>query len=291
MRSPHNLDDRPSLGAGRKKGEIMHIMNPNEIKLHSDFLSIFEIKDQVLEKIEADMRTRSYHYDQSQPVILATWDGQNEPVCLVGHTRLTAAINVGIEEVPVFTHEFGTKQEAMAHAIHLQCNRRNLSDGELVKAFEILDHRNEPTRDPETGKFAAAQGCASGRSSEAVAKQLNTSPRKAEQMRTILDKGDSDVIEAVKSDQISLNKGYKETQKRRKEKKEKAETTKSKDKSLNKPKDMEKSGQQPEPRSVLLSADRFTALKELGGCSIEDHVARAIDRYLHMLGSEAEYDD
>jgi hypothetical protein len=278
---------RLALGAGRKKGEIMDSMNPNEIKLHSDFLSIFEIKDQVLEKIEADMRTRSYGFDPSQPVILGTWEGQKEAVCIDGHTRLTAAINVGIEEIPAFTHEFDTKQEALAHAIHLQCNRRNLSDGELMKALEILDRRNESTRDPETGKFTAAQSCASGRSSEVVAKELNTSPRKVEQIRTISDNGDPDVVDAVKTGKMSANKGYNETQKRRKEKKDKTEKKKVKDKSVPKKENTEQSKQQPETRGVSLSDAHYAALTELGG-SIEDHVASAIEQYLARMREEDE---
>jgi hypothetical protein len=281
------LHIRPAIGAGRKKGEIMETMNPKEIKLHSHFLSIFEIKSEVQEKIEANMRSSSYGFDPSQPIILGSWKGETEPVCIDGHTRLQAAINAGFDEVPVFTHEFDTKEEALAHAIHLQCNRRNLSDGELMKAFEILDRRNESTRDPQTGKFAAAQSCASGRSSEVVAKELNTSPRKVEQMRTISDNGDPDVIDAVKTDKISVNKGYKETQKRRKEKKEKSETKKAKDKSVTKKEAAKKSKQQSDVRSVLLSDDHFAAVKKLGG-SVEEHVALAIKEYLERKSGEME---
>lgn len=265
----------------------MDSMNPNGVKLHSDFLSIFEIKSQVLEKIEEDMRTRSYGFDPSQPVILGTWDGQKEPVCLDGHTRLQAAINAGFDQVPVFTHEFDTKEEALAHAIHLQCNRRNLSDGELMKALEILDRRNESTRDPQTGKFTAAQSCASGRSSEVVAKELNTSPRKVEQIRTISDNGDPEVVDAVKTGKMSANKGYNETQKRRKEKKVKSEKKKAKDKSVPKKENTEQSKQQPETRSVSLSDYHFAALTELDG-TIEEHVAVAIGQYLARMRKEVE---
>ncbi len=57
-------------------------------------------------------------------MILATWEGQKEPVCIDGHTRLQAAKNLGIEEVPVFVHEFDTEEEAVEKAIKLQRNRR-----------------------------------------------------------------------------------------------------------------------------------------------------------------------
>ena len=68
------------------------------------FSDLFPINADLFAKIEDDLREGTY--DFSQPVILATWDGQNEPVCIDGHTRLKAAINVGIEQLPIWTHEF-----------------------------------------------------------------------------------------------------------------------------------------------------------------------------------------
>jgi len=269
-------------------------MNPKEIKTHPFFKDLFPIKPELLNNIEKDMK--DCQYDESQPIILGTWEGQDEPVCIDGHTRLQAAKNAGITEVPVYEYDYTSEEAAIEHAIGLQCHRRNLTDGELLRLMQVTDKRNVSQREAN-GQFAAAPSCAPGKSSEATAELLGISARKVEQMRTILDHGDAEMVEAVKNNETSVNKGYKETQKRRKEKKEKAETKKSKDKSVTKPKDMEKSEQQPEPRSVLLSADRFSALKELGGCSIEEHVARAVDRYLHMIGSEpqelddGDYDD
>ncbi len=134
---------------------------------------------------------------------------------------------------------------------------------------------------------SAAQSCASGRSSEVVAKELNTSPRKVEQMRTISDNGDPDVIDAVKADKISVNKGYNETQKRRKEKKETSENKKAENKSVTKKEAAKKSKQQSDVRSVSLSDRHFAALKELGGL-IEDHVAQAVEDYLEMMAAQNE---
>ncbi len=82
----------------------MKTRRPNEIKTHPTFESLFPINPALLEKIEQDMRQGTY--DLSQPIILATWEGQTEPVCIDGHTRLQAAINVEIEHVPVWIHEF-----------------------------------------------------------------------------------------------------------------------------------------------------------------------------------------
>ena len=79
-------------------------MKVEEIKTHPTFESLFTINGELLAKIEQNMRDENY--DDSQPIILATWQGQDESVCIDGHTRLKAAKNIGIEEIPVFVHEF-----------------------------------------------------------------------------------------------------------------------------------------------------------------------------------------
>ena len=189
-------------------------MNCNEIRKHADFEHLFEIKKELLDKIKTDIEEN--HYDPSQPIILATWNGQTEPVCIDGHTRLQAAIDADLEEVPVFMHEFDTEQEALEKAIKLQVHRRNISDSELFRFWSMLDGQRVLQRD-ENGKFAGAPNGATGRSSAAMAELLGTSPRKVERMRTIADHADQETLEAVDKGEISINKGYEQTQERRKE--------------------------------------------------------------------------
>jgi hypothetical protein len=81
-----------------------------EIGTHPTFVSLFPINGKLLTEIEQDMRNGNY--DFSQPIILATWKGQKDEICIDGHTRLQAPKNLGIEEVPVFVNEFDTEQEA-----------------------------------------------------------------------------------------------------------------------------------------------------------------------------------
>lgn len=189
-------------------------MNCNEIKTHADFEQLFEINKELLDKIKTDIEEN--HYDPSQPIILATWNGQTEPVCIDGHTRLKAAIDAGLEEVPVFIHEFDTEQEALEKAIKLQVHRRNISDSELFHFWSRLDGRSAVQRN-ENGKFAGAPNGATGRSSAATAELLGTSPRKVERMRTIADHADQETLEAVDKGEITINKGYEQTQERRRE--------------------------------------------------------------------------
>ena len=104
----------------------MDRMKPTEIRTHETFVNLFPIKTEVLSKIEEHIKENQFLI--SHPLDLATWEGQKEPVCLDGHTRLQAAINLGLDDVPVITHELNSENEALELAIHLQRNRRNMTD-------------------------------------------------------------------------------------------------------------------------------------------------------------------
>jgi hypothetical protein len=199
---------------------LMENKNPKEITTHETFENLFPIREELLKKIEEDMSKRQYDY--SQPVILATWEGQKEPVCIDGHTRLRAAIDLGIDEIPVFTHELDTEQQALELAIHLQRNRRNMTDAEILLCVEKLDKRRLRGGDRKSeGARSKPQGCGNegGRSASAkeLAGLLGISPRKLEQTRTVLDYVEPDIADAVRKQEMSINRAYKETQQRKKE--------------------------------------------------------------------------
>jgi ParB-like chromosome segregation protein Spo0J len=128
--------------------------NPKEIGRHETFMNLFPINEELLKRIEEDMKENQY--DDSQPIILATWEGQDEPVCIDGYTRLQAAINAGIDDVPVFSHELDTEDEALEKAILFQARRRNMSDGDILACIAVLDERRKAGRP----KKELAQHCA-----------------------------------------------------------------------------------------------------------------------------------
>jgi hypothetical protein len=264
-----------------------------EIKTHATFESLFTINDELLAKIEQNMRDENY--DFSQPIILATWQGQNEPVCIDGHTRLKAATNAGIEEVSVYSYEFETEEDAFEYAIRLQSNRRNLSDGDLIHCIERLHEcrsRGGDRKSEDAKSTPQSCGKQNGRSAGAkrTADLLNMSPRKVEQALTIINHGSPEVKEAVLKNEISINKAYQTTQKQRKQVESELSTENSEDKASDE-------GQEPEQETkdnkssrvapVLVSLEHFGALHELGA-SVEDHVAIAIDLYLKLLQEQLE---
>jgi len=212
------------LQAGRKSKEGMKNldkMNPKEIKTHPAFENLFPMDKDLLRLIEQDMRDNGF--DLTQPIILATWEGQNEPACIDGHTKRQAAINLGIQEVPVWIREeLGTEWDALQCAIKLQCHRRNLTDSERINLLQLCDSRRPrggDRRSAEAKSLPQSCGNESGRSASAkeIADLLGCSPRKVEQLRTIMDHADPDTLKAVQKGDISGNKAYQETQKKRKE--------------------------------------------------------------------------
>jgi hypothetical protein len=205
---------------------VMAFINPNEIKTHPTFKNLFPIKPELLARIEANMRAGGY--DDSQPVIVATWEGQDDPVCIDGHTRIQAAINAGIEEIPTKTYRFETENEALEYAIRLQANRRNMKDADILKCVMALDRRRARGGDRRSDEAKSKpKGCGIEKSRSAsanyTAELLGISPRQVEKIRTVIDHAEPETVEAVQTGKISINRAYVATQEKRKAEKAAAE--------------------------------------------------------------------
>jgi ParB-like chromosome segregation protein Spo0J len=197
----------------------MDRMKTTEIRTNETFTNLFPIKAEVLSKIEEHIRENRFLI--SHPLDLAKWGDLKEPVCIDGHTRLQAAKNLGLEEVPVITHELDSEDEALELAIHLQQNRRNITDAEIFACVQALDKRHQRGGDRRSDEAKSKpQVCGIGESRSASAKHtadvVGISTRKVEQIRTITDHGEWDILDSVKNGEMSINKGYEETQKKRK---------------------------------------------------------------------------
>ncbi len=240
---------------------------------------------------------RDENYDESQPIMLAKWDGQDEPVCIDGHTRLKAATNVGIKEVFVCSYTFETEEDAFEYAVRLQSNRRNLTDGDLIHCIERL-HERRPRggdrRSEEAKSMPKRCGNDDGRSAGAkrTADLLNISPRKVEQALTVINHGSPGVKEAVLKNEMSINRAYQKTQIERKRAEDDSSVEISEKQAIEEGQEIEQGNDDNKSSRVApvhLSLDLFGALHELGGL-VEDHVAIAIDLYLKSLKEQHEED-
>jgi ParB-like chromosome segregation protein Spo0J len=223
---------------------------------------------------------RDESYDDSQPIILGTWTGQDEPVCIDGHTRLKAATNVGIEEVSVYSYEFETKEDAFEYAVRLQSNRRNLTDGDLLHCIERLHQQRPRGGDRKSGdaKESIPQRCGNNDGRSAGAKRtadlLNISCRKVEQALTVIKHGTPETKDAVLKNEMSINGAYQKTQKERKQTEKTHTGENSKKKSIE-----EKVGKEEtldlnawaSDTFDLIGQQRLSALNELDG-SLKEHL-------------------
>jgi biotin operon repressor len=181
-----DLAKKAGLNAG---AEIMaKLMKPRDIKVHPELSAIFTIKDDLAASIAQSMRDTGY--DKSQPIVI--W--KNQDYVVDGHTRLRAALEAGLPEVPVAEQDFETLEDAIRYAFARQAERRNLTQAEIFQAATRLDLKEY--RD------------GTGRSGEALAKDLGVSESTIKHARTVAARGTGEDIEAVRAGELTINQAY-----------------------------------------------------------------------------------
>lgn len=107
------------------------------IETADSFKTLFPIKADLLHTIVEDIKANGF--DSSQPLII--W--KEQCVLLDGHTRLAASKEAGLLQVPVVEHSFESEEDALQYAIHLQRDRRNLTDSELYFYVLAVDSKDK----------------------------------------------------------------------------------------------------------------------------------------------------
>jgi len=188
-----------------------------QVHIAEPFSEIFPVDNKTLRAIQENI---THHgFDEAEPLIV--WKRNGKLVCVDGHTRYMAAQALGLLQVPVIEKSFDTDDAAVEYAIHRQRDRRNLSDAELWKCIEWMDKRKERGERTDLAQSCAKSETRNPKSAEQTAQTLGISARKVEQVRTVLDHGDDETKQAIEQGEISINKAYEETQKRRLDSKEK----------------------------------------------------------------------
>jgi rubrerythrin len=171
---------------------------PDTLKTAPPFSELFPIRADVLQAVIHDMQANGF--DAAHPIVV--WRRPDGDLVIDGHTRLEAALALGLPGVGVVAKEFPDEDAAVKYAIHNQAHRRNLSDSELLKCAAELDKRKKtgPTEE------SLAQSCAKpSKSADDTAETLNVSTRKVEQIRTVLAHADDETKAAVMSGEKSIN--------------------------------------------------------------------------------------
>lgn len=173
------------------------MMRVSEIEEDPEISNMFQVHDDVFQAILKSMREKGF--DQAEPLVI--WKGKK--IVVDGRTRLRAAKEAEILEVPVVERDFETLDEAKFYCYKRQADRRNLTQAEI---FTVAS---------ELGLKVNHDG--NGRSAENLAKEMGVSRSVIDKARTVAKHGSEEDIEAVKKNEISINKAYENLRKSKKE--------------------------------------------------------------------------
>ena len=119
-----------------KDGKIIRI-RLNEIKTIPELEKAFHMDPAVKDRIKEDMQINGF--SKAKPIHIFWWE--DHCVLCDGHTRFTAAKELGIQVIWAQVHEFKSINEALLFSMKEQFNRRNIEDSELFKQFELLQQQ------------------------------------------------------------------------------------------------------------------------------------------------------
>jgi len=199
------------------------------------FNTIFKINAAVKDRIREDIELHGF--DESKPINV--WRQKN--IVLDGNTRIEAAIEAGMEEVPIHYNDFRNEGEALEYAIHNQRDRRNMTEAEMVRAVLALHKAKSRGRSKKTSakkenlaaeidrenspdfrginlpsaKEAAEDAHRSEAASE-TAEVIGISRDKVEKILSIEEHADESTKDAIDKGEKSINRAYTETQEKRK---------------------------------------------------------------------------
>ena len=158
-------------------------INISELRVQYPFSSIFPIGNETLESISQNMETNGF--DEIFPII--AWEGKN--IVVDGHTRFAAAKSIGLEEIPVMFKAFENEDDAVLYCFHVQRNRRNMSDDDILNCLALLD-----TIDGST-KVKNKEGSKHNRkeTNEIRAKELGISSNKVDKARKVMEHGNEKI--------------------------------------------------------------------------------------------------
>ena len=183
-----SLQNTPGFNAGNNY--LVKSMRVQDIKIDPEISEIFKINEKVRQEILQNIK--KFHFDKSQPLTIQK--GTN--TLLDGHTRLSAAIEAGLDEVPVVEREFDDRAAALMYTFERQAMRRNLTNAEIIMAADMMPERNHK---------------GDGSAAKQLAERLCLSESTINLAKKIAKEASPEVLRAVKNGDMSIKAGYRET--------------------------------------------------------------------------------
>ena len=177
-------------------------MPVSDLKVEKPFSTLFPVGEDTLEGIRMDMEANGY--DDAFPLIV--WEETG--ILVDGHTRFTAALAVGLDNVPTLVRSFENEDDAILYAFHLQRNRRNLADEDIVRCLQVLDAIDEKKEGEKRTKKEMVKE---------RAEELGTSQSKIDKAKKVMENAPEEIREQVETGEKSINQAFNEMQEIRRE--------------------------------------------------------------------------
>ncbi|MBQ8013869.1 MAG: ParB N-terminal domain-containing protein [Treponema sp.] len=176
-----------------KEGKIIKI-KLEEITMLPELQNAFHMDAEVKDRIKADIAQNGF--SKAHPIHIFRWE--DKWVLCDGHTRYTAARELGLEKIYAQVHEFESINQALLFSMKEQFNRRNIEDSELFKQFEILRQEEIDGR-----KLTATE----------MSERLKKSKRHIFKLQEVFSKSSKEQLKAIREGEASINQVYNEIKK------------------------------------------------------------------------------
>lgn len=173
----------------KDKNTKIKMVNVEQLKFDREFKAVFQQEIDKVTEIANDIRLNGF--DKTRPIVVT-----EAYIIVDGHSRFMAAKKAGLQQVPVIIKKFESRDATIEYEYKMHLNSRRLTDGEYFDAFIKLD------------EFRRSDPNATGKSDEAIGQQLNKSARQVSKMREIAKKATPELLNKIRTNQISLNKAY-----------------------------------------------------------------------------------
>ena len=173
----------------KDKNTKIKMVNVEQLKFDREFKAVFQQESDKVTEIANDIRLNVF--DKTRPIVVT-----EAYIIVDGYSRFMAAKKAGLQQVPVIIKKFESRDATIEYEYKMQLNSRRLTDGEYFDAFIKLD------------EFRRSDPNATGKSDEAIGRQLNKSARQVSKMREIAKKASPELLSKIKKNSISLNKAY-----------------------------------------------------------------------------------
>jgi ParB family chromosome partitioning protein len=176
--------------AGFNAGDrFSHLVKISDIKIDPEISKIFSQSDRIRNEIRT--KIEKLGFDKSQPVVL--WKGKN--ILIDGHTRLEAALESKLDEVPAVEMEFASYEEAILYTFERQAIRRNLTGADILRAAQMM------IKGPKAKNGA-------GRQAELLAKRIGVCPATIYAARKVLAEASKEELKAIQKGEKTIPAVY-----------------------------------------------------------------------------------